>query len=35
LIWLIPAALCSISIALILKVNEGRGGDRVVIAGAN
>jgi drug/metabolite transporter (DMT)-like permease len=35
LIWLIPAALCSISIALILKVNEGRGGNRVVIAGAN
>jgi drug/metabolite transporter (DMT)-like permease len=35
LIWLLPAALCSISIALILKVNEGRGGDRVVIAGAN
>jgi drug/metabolite transporter (DMT)-like permease len=35
LIWLVPAALCSISIALILKVNEGRGGSRILIAGAN
>jgi drug/metabolite transporter (DMT)-like permease len=35
LIWLLPAALCSISIALILKVNEGRGGNRILIAGAN
>jgi drug/metabolite transporter (DMT)-like permease len=35
LIWLLPAALCSIAIALILKVNEGRGGSRVLIAGAN
>lgn len=35
MIWLIPAALCSISIALILKVNERGRGRRVVIAGAN
>ncbi len=35
MIWLVPAALCSISIALILKVNEGRGGSRILIAGAN
>jgi len=35
LIWLLPAALCSITIALILKVNEGRGGARILIAGAN
>jgi drug/metabolite transporter (DMT)-like permease len=35
LIWLLPAALCSIAIALILKVNEGRGGSRILIAGAN
>jgi multidrug transporter EmrE-like cation transporter len=35
LIWLVPAALCSITIALILKVNEGRGGSRILIAGAN
>jgi drug/metabolite transporter (DMT)-like permease len=35
LIWLFPAALCSIAIALILKVNEGRGGSRILIAGAN
>jgi drug/metabolite transporter (DMT)-like permease len=34
-IWLLPAALCSISIAAILKVNEHRGGDRLVLAGAN
>ena len=35
MIWLLPAALCSITIALILKVNEGRGGARILIAGAN
>jgi drug/metabolite transporter (DMT)-like permease len=35
LIWLLPAALCSIAIALILKTNEGRGGSRILIAGAN
>jgi drug/metabolite transporter (DMT)-like permease len=35
LIWLVPAALCSIAIALILKLNEGRGGNRILIAGAN
>jgi drug/metabolite transporter (DMT)-like permease len=34
-IWLLPAALCSISIAAILKVNERRAGDRLVLAGAN
>jgi drug/metabolite transporter (DMT)-like permease len=34
-IWLVPAALCSVAIALILKVNERRGGNRIVIAGAN
>ncbi len=35
MIWLVPAALCSITIALILKINEGRGGNRILIAGAN
>jgi multidrug transporter EmrE-like cation transporter len=35
LIWLLPAALCSITIALILKVNERRAGNRILIAGAN
>lgn len=35
MIWLLPAAGCSIVIALILKVNEERGGDRLVLAGAN
>ena len=35
MIWLLPAALCSISIAGILKVNEGRKGDRLLLAGAN
>jgi drug/metabolite transporter (DMT)-like permease len=35
LIWLLPAALCSISIAVILKINERRRGDRMLIAGAN
>jgi drug/metabolite transporter (DMT)-like permease len=35
LIWLLPAALCSISIAVILKINERRGGNRLLLAGAN
>ena len=35
MIWLALAALSSIAIALILKVNEGRGGDRILIAAAN
>ena len=35
MIWLLPAALCSITIAGILKVNEGRKGDRLLLAGAN
>jgi drug/metabolite transporter (DMT)-like permease len=35
LIWLLPAALSSISIAAILKINERRGGDRLLLAGAN
>lgn len=35
MIWLLPAALCSISIAAILRVNEKRGGDRLLLAGAN
>jgi drug/metabolite transporter (DMT)-like permease len=35
LIWLVSAAGCSITIALILKINEVRGGDRVLLAGAN
>ena len=35
MIWLLPAALCSITIALILKVNERRGGNRIAVAGAN
>jgi drug/metabolite transporter (DMT)-like permease len=35
LIWLLPAALCSIAIAAILKINEVRGGDRVLLAAAN
>ena len=35
MIWLFPAAFCSITIALILKVNERRGGSRILIAGAN
>ena len=30
-----PAALCSITIAGILKINEGRKGDRLLLAGAN
>jgi drug/metabolite transporter (DMT)-like permease len=35
LIWLLPAALCSIAIAAILKINEVRSGDRVLLAAAN
>lgn len=35
MIWLLPAALCSIVIALILKINEVRCGDRILLAGAN
>jgi drug/metabolite transporter (DMT)-like permease len=35
LIWLALAAVSSIAIALILKVNERRGGNRILIAGAN
>ena len=35
MIWLLPAAGCSILVALILKINEMRGGSRVLLAGAN
>ena len=35
MIWLLPSAGCSIAIALILKVNEGRAGNRILLAGAN
>ncbi|HSG28361.1 MAG TPA: hypothetical protein VLA34_07755 [Candidatus Krumholzibacterium sp.] len=35
MIWLLPAAACSITIAVILKINEGRGGSRLVMMGAN
>ena len=35
MIWLLPAALCSISIALILKYGETRGCDRLLLVGAN
>jgi drug/metabolite transporter (DMT)-like permease len=35
LIWLLPAALCSISIALILKYGETKGCDRLLLVGAN
>ena len=35
MIWLLPAAGCSIAIALILKVNEERGGSRVLLAASN
>lgn len=35
MIWLLPAALCSISIALILKQSEARGRDRLLLVGAN
>ncbi len=35
MIWLLPSAGCSIAIAVILKVNEQRKGNRLLIAGAN
>ena len=35
MIWLLPAAMSSIAIAIILKVNEGWKGDRLLLAGAN
>lgn len=35
MIWLLPAAICSIGIALILKYSETRGGDRLLLVGAN
>lgn len=35
MIWLLPAACCSILVALILKINEVRGGNRILLAGAN
>ncbi len=35
MIWLLPAAACSITIAVILKINEGRCGSRLVMMGAN
>ena len=35
MIWLLPAAGCSITIAVILKVNEVRGGNRVLLAASN
>jgi drug/metabolite transporter (DMT)-like permease len=35
LIWLLPAAVCSITIAAILKVNEGKGGSRLIMMGGN
>ncbi len=35
MIWLLPAALCSISIALILKHSERGGRDRLLLVGAN
>lgn len=35
MIWLLPAAGCSILIAVILKINEVRRGDRVVLAASN
>jgi len=35
LIWLLPAALCSIGIALILKRSETTGRDRLLLVGAN
>jgi len=35
LIWMLPAAGCSIIIALILKMNEVRGGNRLLLIGAN
>lgn len=33
--WLLPAAGCSIAIALILKINEVSKGERILLAGAN
>lgn len=35
MIWLLPAAGCSIGIALILKANEVRRGNRVLLAASN
>ncbi|MBU8923080.1 MAG: EamA family transporter [Bacteroidales bacterium] len=35
MIWLLPAAVCSITIAAILKINEGAGGSRLVMMGSN
>ena len=35
MIWLLPAALCSVSIALILKQSEAEGRDRLLLVGAN
>ncbi len=35
MIWLLPAALCSIGIALILKQSEAGGRDRLLLVGAN
>jgi len=35
LIWLLSAAGCSIAVALILKVNEERGGNRLLLIGSN
>ncbi|MCK4538707.1 MAG: EamA family transporter [Candidatus Krumholzibacteria bacterium] len=35
MIWLLPAAVCSITIAAILKINEGAGGSRLVMMGGN
>lgn len=35
MVWLLPAAGCSIAIALILKLNEVRGGNRLLLIGAN
>jgi drug/metabolite transporter (DMT)-like permease len=35
LIWLLPSAGCSIAIAVILKINEQKKGNRILIAGAN
>ncbi|MBN1165450.1 MAG: EamA family transporter [Candidatus Krumholzibacteriota bacterium] len=35
MIYLLPAAGCSILIAVILKLNEARGGNRILLAAAN
>ena len=35
MIWLLPAAICSIAIALILKQSETGGRDRLLLVGAN